>query len=408
MNILLVDDSKGKIRKVKQCLAASGLSEDNIDVALCIIDAKKRLAEKVFDLLILDVAVPIRHEDEPHESAGPDLLREIIERDHLNNPRYIVGLTAYPELFDRYAGEFGDHMWNIIQFRQEENGWCDGITSLLNHMKVLDSNERAREYQYDLAIVTTLPDPEFAAIRNLGWGLERCSMSGDPGEFYTGKIVLKGGGELSVIAAVANRMGMVSTSILATKVIEYFCPRFLVMTGICAGVRGRCELGDVIVADPVWNYQSGKRLANSKSLLIDPHQLPIRNAIRRRFNLVSENSSLLNRLKSEWQGNKPTTEIGVHVGPMASGSQVLADSECIKEILLQQRKLIGVEMEIYGLYAAADEARSPQPNCFALKSVCDFADDEKSDDYQRYAAYTSAKVLEMFAMEHIPDLKKII
>jgi nucleoside phosphorylase len=58
------------------------------------------------------------------------------------------------------------------------------------------------------------------------------------------------------------------------------------------------------------------------------------------------------------------------------------------------RELIGVEMEIYGLYAAANNSSNPRPKVFALKSVCDFADSEKDDKAHKYAAYTSARVLE--------------
>jgi hypothetical protein len=52
-------------------------------------------------------------------------------------------------------------------------------------------------------------------------------------------------------------------------------------------------------------------------------------------------------------------------------------------------------MEIYGLYAAAHAAASSQPLCFALKAVCDLADSEKEDGQRRYAAYASARVLQM-------------
>lgn len=83
------------------------------------------------------------------------------------------------------------------------------------------------------------------------------------------------------------------------------------------------------------------------------------------------------------------------IGPVAPGSAVLADGEVINEIKVQHRGLVGVEMEIYGMYAAAHRASNPQPQPFALKAVCDFADSGKDDDYQQYAAYTSANVLRL-------------
>jgi nucleoside phosphorylase len=50
-------------------------------------------------------------------------------------------------------------------------------------------------------------------------------------------------------------------------------------------------------------------------------------------------------------------------------------------------------MEAYAVFAASDEAPLPQPKAFVLKGVCDFADDEKNDSLQSYAAYTSASAL---------------
>lgn len=408
MKLLLVDDSRDKIRKVKECLASVGVIEGDIDVALCIIDAKRLLSSNAYDLLILDVALPNRPEDDPSERGGPDLLKEIIEREHLYKPRYIVGLTAYPNLFDSCAGEFGDHLWSINQFKQDEDGWCDGIKSLIHHINSIVGDTRNRKYQYDLGVIVALNDPEFIAIKELDWGWEKHEVSGDPVEYYTGSIKLQDDSSLSVVAAVSNRMGMVSSAILTTKIIEHFCPQFIAMTGICAGIKDRCEFGDVIVADPVWDYQSGKRQSETCDFQIDPHQLPIRNAIRRRFRELSENYDVLSKIKNQWPGVKPRSELKLHVGPVASGSQVLADSEHIKKIILQQRKLMGIEMEIYGMYAAGDEARCPQPNYFALKSVCDFADDKKNDTFQQYAAYTSAKVLEIFVQQNLAQLKLIL
>lgn len=78
---------------------------------------------------------------------------------------------------------------------------------------------------------------------------------------------------------------------------------------------------------------------------------------------------------------------------LASGSAVLADSEALEDIKRQKRELIGIEMEVYGLYAAARAASSPRPSAFALKSVCDFADPDKKDAMQKFAAYTSASVM---------------
>jgi hypothetical protein len=50
-------------------------------------------------------------------------------------------------------------------------------------------------------------------------------------------------------------------------------------------------------------------------------------------------------------------------------------------------------MEAYGFYyAAAHSGVEPGPRFASIKSVVDFADGQKSDDYQEYGAFMSAKL----------------
>jgi nucleoside phosphorylase len=50
-----------------------------------------------------------------------------------------------------------------------------------------------------------------------------------------------------------------AAGVLSMKMIEYFRPKYLAMTGILAGMRGGSEPGDIVAADPSWDYGSGKR-----------------------------------------------------------------------------------------------------------------------------------------------------
>ena len=61
-------------------------------------------------------------------------------------------------------------------------------------------------------------------------------------------------------------------------------------------------------------------------------------------------------------------------------------------------------MECYGLFAAAFRAPIPRPTPIAFKSVCDFADPDKNDGDQAYAAYTSANALRVFFETYLQDI----
>ena len=99
--------------------------------------------------------------------------------------------------------------------------------------------------------------------------------------------------------------------------------------------------------------------------------------------------------------SRPDTVLQLRIGPVASGASVLVDVSKVEEIKEQHRKLIGVDMELYGLFGAADEAPIPSPKAFALKSVCGFADEHKDDEMQTYGAYTSAQTVKIFVEQYL-------
>ena len=50
---------------------------------------------------------------------------------------------------------------------------------------------------------------------------------------------------------------------------------------------------------------------------------------------------------------------------------------------------------------AVKQAPAPRPMGLVIKSVCDYADEEKSDQYQKFAAYTSAQFAKLLYEKHL-------
>jgi nucleoside phosphorylase len=205
------------------------------------------------------------------------------------------------------------------------------------------------------------------------------------------------------VAASASRMGMTAAAILSMKMINHFRPRYLAIVGILAGVGGRSSLGDIIAADPCWDWGSGKYQVKGRlrQFAAAPYQVNMNSFLRSKLSLLTSNQSEFDEIRRGWPGRKMDTVLRMHIGPVATGASVLEDPKIAESILQQHRKLIGIEMESYAVLAAADEAPLPQPKAFALKSVCDFADTDKNDEYQQYAAYTSAATLRVFVERYL-------
>ena len=186
---------------------------------------------------------------------------------------------------------------------------------------------------------------------------------------------------------------MPSAAALSAKVTALFSPQYLMMLGICAGIPGKVNLGDVVVADPTWDYGSGKRaLDNNRSpvfyaaayqVALDPH-------LRQLVAELARDQQVIRELRGNWGGDTPKGSLSAHVGPMASGASVISDDVESRNIVLQHREVVAIEMEAYAVMAAVEYSISPKPKAIAIKSVCDYADEHKNDDWQKYAAYTSA------------------
>ena len=393
MKILMVDDSPQRLKPLIERLEALGLPRENIVLAQCAMDARARLQATQFDLLLLDICLPRRAEDAPADASSLELLEDVIEGEDLIPPRHILCLTAHDTSAASVSEKFRQHTWAIVRYAADTDEWIGQITNSVAWLIKSGAATEPQQHTIDLAIVTALRDPEFEAVLKNGWIWSPAEPLDDV-NFIQKAAFESAGRTFTVCAATAPRMGMVSTALLSAKLIAQLRPRVIVMTGICAGVPGKVKMGDVLLADPSWDYQSGKRVKDKKvtQFSFSPHQLDIAEDIRSRVDQIGADKAFLRKTLDAWQGEAPG-EFGVEIGPVASGSAVLADGEALEEIKRQKRDLIGIEMEVYGLYAAARAASSPRPSAFALKSVCDFADPDKQDAMQKFAAYTSASVM---------------
>lgn len=393
MKILMVDDSPQRLTPLLASLEKIGILREDIVIAQSAMEARGHMSDQQFDLLLLDICLPRRAEDLPADASSLELLEDIIESEELVPPRHILCLTAHDSSAASVAEAFKQHTWAIVRYASDNDEWIGQITNSVSWLVKSNGIVEPRQYGVDLAIITALRDPEFEAVLQNGWSWGAAEPL-DDATFVQRATFESGGRTLTACAASAPRMGMVSTALLAAKVIAELRPRFIVMTGVCAGVAGKVELGDVLLADPSWDYQSGKRVKDNKvsQFSISPHQLDVAEDIRARVEQIGADKGFLRIVRDAWRSEAPR-EFRVAIGPVASGSAVLADGETIVEIKRQRRDLIGIEMEVYGLYAAARAASSPRPSALALKAVCDFADPDKKDGMQKFAAYTSAAVM---------------
>lgn len=246
----------------------------------------------------------------------------------------------------------------------------------------------------DVVFITALADPEEHWVKkvllkgeNLEWKEEQLH-----GQHWEIARLTFADGRRGVYVAVGSqmRMGMTSAAVLTMKALRTFRPRLVVMCGVCAAVPEKAELGDVIVAQDVYDYGSGKFSAGR--LAPDYRSIPLDNALAQIARAIQKDRILRRRIKDEFEARRPKTELEVRIEPMASGAMVVADKNVVDGLAENQRKLTGIDMEAYGVMRAVEESGQDDVKAVVVKGVQDFADCGKNDEFREYAAYVSAAV----------------
>jgi len=407
ISILIVDDNSTKLNKiinVIQEMPEKDLFE--IECAIDIVNAEKFIMLKRFDLMILDLQLPIRAGQDPKPDAGVDFLSELNSRNELKKPFHIIGMTAHEDLIDKFNYKFNNELWALLSFNEKFYDWQEKLKNKINYLVISKRelfNPSNVSFQYGLAVVTALQS-ELESILKLPANWQSEYQSNDKSTIYYKGTFTRNDKKVTVVATYCPQMGMTSSAVSAMKIIDVYRPKYLCMTGIAAGIRGKGNYGDILLADHSWDYGSGKMIQDeeSKKNLFMPDPKPITLDPELKTFFQQFDSKVLYDIFQNWQGSKPDNPPKILIGPIASGAAVLENPELLDEQIKQQnRKLIGIEMEIYGLYYAAKYCSEPRPKVFALKSICDFADNEKNDIYQQYASYTSAQCLYNFALDFL-------
>lgn len=404
MRILLIDDNAPRVaRIIKRLTEHLGLDYQSIVSVRSTAEATAKLKVEKFDLVLLDLIIPARLDGEGDVRYALQLLSELHEGVYLM-PRKIVGLTAYDDAALAAQQTFLEGTWTLVVTSEVSDEWVDTIKNCVLYLRKEANQHAPREYASDVLIVSAL-SKEIEAVRRLPWQW-KASEPADDNTFVVRGSIQIGEKSYSVVTAHAARMGMVSAGVLTSKLIGIFAPKVCVMPGICAGIPNRTEIGDVIFADCSWDYQSGKHTTDEEGTSLfqqEPHQISIDTRVVAYIDELVKSESALTSIWKDWP-NSPRVPFSVHRAPMASGSAVLADSEYVQSVVKQNRKIRAIEMESYGFLHACSMASEPRPLALVAKSVCDFADNLKGDDFQAYASYTSAQAIRLFLERFLPTL----
>lgn len=189
---------------------------------------------------------------------------------------------------------------------------------------------------------------------------------------------------LKVVASAQTTIGNLGAASLTHEAVALFQPRAILLVGIAGGMDHEIPLGDVVVSEQIVDYDLGKVTSDGFSP---------------RWSVYRPDAWLLARAKSwssqSWQDDvrtprptgtdRPALRWGVYL----SSNKVVADERTAGVLRSVWRKAAAIEMEAAGV--ASVLWHTPDPPAFIVfKGLCDYADSQKNDDWQPYAAEAAA------------------
>lgn len=135
IKILVVDDLQSKREKiVNTILDNHDILPKNIIEAKCVKEAKKFLYKEYFDLMILDLVLPIEESSECNAKNAIGFINEIGINPSIHPPIHIVGVSGYKDQVEEHHQDFSKKLWNLIDYTEDSSNWEDQLKSIIFHL----------------------------------------------------------------------------------------------------------------------------------------------------------------------------------------------------------------------------------------------------------------------------------
>lgn len=143
LNILIIEDEENKATSIKNYIL-SVESNVSLELARNQIDALTILEKKKFDLVLLDMCLPLRDGEELKISGGENILDELDMNESYIRPSLIIALTQFDNLQEEVRNKFPE--LGAIKYSNEQTDWQKGVKRAV--IGSIKSKEVQREIIY--------------------------------------------------------------------------------------------------------------------------------------------------------------------------------------------------------------------------------------------------------------------
>ena len=329
--------------------------------------------------------------------SGPRFEPSLSESDRSKEDNLIILCPTHHSLVDQDLSTYTAEKLRLMKRSHEAR--VIAMLSVASSAVVaeIDTTDLARQVDaesIDFAIVVALPK-ELDAIRHHFPELKRLQIAErDTRTYYAADIPAGEGIKYRIVVTLLPTMGNLDAAHATADLIARWNPRYILVSGIAGGLNRKSQkFGDIIASESIVYYEHGK--VRDDRVESRHRQFLADRTLLDGLHHVTQ-TGWRNLLPERPDGLEPSIEYPcVHIGPIASGEKVIASVKEAERLLTTHRNLIGVEMESAGVASAAFSALK-KVGFITIRSICDFADNQKDDNWQFYAAHVAAAYLRSF------------
>ncbi|MCY4059527.1 MAG: hypothetical protein OXG44_16175, partial [Gammaproteobacteria bacterium] len=237
---------------------------------------------------------------------------------------------------------------------------------------------------FDVGIVVALPE-EFDYLTELLPPADSIEFEGS----YFYRLELP---PVSVICCLAGQMGTLPAMSAADRLLKFSDVSVLVLLGLAGAIDSGVEIGDVVVADEVNEFQASSKAEST----MDGYEVQysgrhwslefaIKESIRHfqyscpggfakwQTQIAEDFNEIMAKSDDDSVCSLPAK---LHLGPIASGNVVAASTAFLNEIRRINRKFVAIDMEAAGVTYAASERVHPV-QWLVVRGVSDRGDEQK-------------------------------
>jgi len=271
------------------------------------------------------------------------------------------------------------------------------------------------QLQLPTVAVLTVIGPELAAMK-VALGITESDRRCGQGDVRYDKVIdTRYSGKVLVQVHVQGKAGQAESAAESARIIAGGA-RFMLLAGIAAGIKGKVKIGDIIVPRAV--ADTTKKVLEAEGVKARPEIIgPLVSVLKMNASAQIDKEAfwqLFRQIlpapitpppeKAEWYAQHVSSSPLVHESVILSDNILHRDPAILIDAAndLHQQIRSG-EMEAAG-FANACMGHYPPVPWFVVRSISDFGDSEKSDDFHKIAARAAAAYVAVY-LKQVLDLR---